>query len=326
MRKFFYALLYILILFTVSFYLLTEIKKPIFVKKTIVEIPYGTKVVDIAEILEEKGVISSRYLFLILHSFKRSKLEAGEYEFSGYLSVYDVYRILEEGKYKLYKVVIKEGYDLYDIAEELEKKNVCKKEDFLKYAFSEEVVRRYNLSTPSMEGFLFPDTYFFSKNTHPLKVIDVMFKNFLEKTEELRKELKNKNLDLETWVTIASMIEKETYIDEEKPLIAAVIYNRLKRGMKLQIDPTVIYAAKRKGLWKGVLLKSFYKIDDPYNTYVYFGLPPGPIANPGLSSLKAALYPARVNYLYFVARKDGKGHLFAETFIKHLRNVRKAGR
>ena len=291
-----------------------------------VEIFYGTPVPKIAEILEKEGIIYSRYLFLIVHAIERKKLEAGEYEFRGKLSVIDVYNYLKEGRYKLYRITVKEGYDIYDIAKELEKKKICRAKDFLKYALSEEIVHHYGLSTPSVEGFLFPDTYFFSKGTHPLKVIDVMYKNFLKKTEKLRKELKRKKLDLETWVIVASMVEKETMIPKEKPIIAAIIYNRLNKGMKLQIDPTVIYAAKRRGIWKGKLLKKFYKLDDPYNTYFYYGLPPGPISNPGLSSLEAALRPAKVDYLYFVAKPDMSGHLFARTYLEHLMNLRRVGR
>ncbi len=327
MRKAFGFLILILLMLgivgavTYLIYLPKEIKPP----KTL-EIRYGTPVPKIAEILEREGVIYSKYLFLIIHSIERAKLEAGEYEFKGRLNTLDVYNYLKEGKYKLYRITVKEGDDIYTIARELEKNRICKAKDFLRYATSEEVVHSYGLSVPSMEGFLFPDTYFFSKETHPLKVIDVMYKNFLKKTENLRKELKKKNLELETWVTVASMVEKETKVPHERPLIAAVIYNRLNRGMKLQIDPTVIYAAKRRGLWKGKLLKKFYNLDDPYNTYFYYGLPPGPISNPGLPSLEAALRPAKVDYLYFVAKPDMSGHLFARTYLEHLMNLRKVGR
>jgi len=177
-----------------------------------------------------------------------------------------------------------------------------------------------------MEGFLFPDTYFFSKNTHPLKVIDTMFKNFLRRTKELRGRLPRRDLSLEEWVTVASMIEKETFWEEEKPLISAVIYNRLKRKMRLQIDPTVIYALKRRGLWKGVLRREHLQIDDPYNTYQYFGLPPTPIGNPGISSLKAALEPAPVGYLYFVVDPRTRRHIFSTSYSQHRRNVAKLRR
>jgi len=326
LKKVLFSFFYLLVVLGAIGYVAYEIVKPIYIEPKVVEIKYGTPVPDVAKKLENEGIISSKYYFLILHAFKRGKLEAGEYEFKGFLSIYDVYKVLEEGKTKLYKITVKEGDDLFEIAENLERNNICNGEDFLRYALSEKVAEKYNLNVPSMEGFLFPDTYYFSRNTHPLKVIDVMYKNFLSKTQEMRRELKKKNLSLETWVIVASMIEKETFLDKEKPLIAAVIYNRLKRGMKLQIDPTVIYVAKRNGFWKGKLLKKFYKLDDPYNTYMYYGLPPGPISNPGLASLKAALYPADVDYFYFVADRYGRRHYFSRTYVEHLRNMRKAGR
>jgi len=303
------------------FILVSFLFTPVYLKDNIlVEIPYGTSTWKISYILYEKGVIRNPISFIILHIINKDKLEAGEYEFNGYVSPWEAYKKIARGEHKLYRIVIPEGSDIYDIAKILEEKGICKGEDFIKYATSYEVVRKYGLYSYSMEGFLFPDTYFFSKNTHPLRIIDVMFSNFMEKTADLRPLLKEKGLSLETWVIIASMIEKETYRDEERPLIAAVIYNRLKRKMKLQIDPTVIYALKRNGKWRGVLLRSDMEIDDPYNTYRYFGLPPSAIANPGLASLKAALNPAPVNYLYFVATPSGK-HIFSSSYRKHVNHI-----
>ncbi len=299
---------------------------PVYVEEETVEIAYGTPTIEIVNILKEEGIIRSRLSFLLIHALRKEKLEAGEYEFDGYVTPFEVYEKISKGIHKIHRVVIPEGSDVYDIAEILHAKGICRKEDFLRYALSEEVAKRYGLETSTMEGFLFPDTYFFSKNTHPLRVIDTMFRNFMERTKELRKELEKKNLTLEKWVTIASMIEKETFWEEERPLIAAVIYNRLKRRMKLQIDPTVIYALKRRGLWKGKLTKEDMQIDDPYNTYVYFGLPPTPICNPGLSSLRAALYPADVDYLYFVIDPKRRKHLFSRTYSEHLRNVNRLRR
>ncbi len=299
---------------------------PVYVEEETVEIAYGTPTIEIVNILKEEGIIRSRLSFLLIHALRKEKLEAGEYEFDGYVTPFEVYEKISKGIHKIHRVLIPEGSDVYDIAEILHAKGICRKEDFLRYALSEEVAKRYGLETSTMEGFLFPDTYFFSKNTHPLRVIDTMFRNFMERTKELRKELEKKNLTLEKWVTIASMIEKETFWEEERPLIAAVIYNRLKRRMKLQIDPTVIYALKRRGLWKGKLTKEDMQIDDPYNTYVYFGLPPTPICNPGLSSLRAALYPADVDYLYFVIDPKRRKHLFSRTYSEHLRNVNRLRR
>lgn len=314
-------LLFVAVLFLLMLFYLAYAFLPVYIVEKTVDIPYGTPTVKIIDILHREGLIRSRLSIVIIHALKKEKLEAGEYEFSGYISPFDVYRKLSQGLHKLHRIVVVEGSDLYDIAELLEREKVCKKEDFLKYATSETTPKSYGLSTPTMEGFLFPDTYFFSKNTHPLKVIDTMYRNFLEKTVELRPRVAQKNLTIEEWVTVASMIEKETFRENEKPLISAVIYNRLKRGMKLQIDPTVIYALKRRGMWEGILTKEHLQIDDPYNTYLYFGLPPTPICNPGLSSLRAALEPAKVNYLYFVVDPRTRRHLFSTTYSQHRRNV-----
>ncbi|QWK13420.1 MAG: endolytic transglycosylase MltG [Aquificota bacterium] len=294
---------------------------PVRVDKKTVEIAYGTSTFEMALLLYKEGILRNPLSFLFLHSVEKKKLEAGEYEFDGLVFPWDVYDKISKGLKKLYRITIPEGSDLYDIAKILEENLICSSKDFLKYALSEEAARKYGLKTPTMEGFLFPDTYFFSKNTHPMKVIDIMHVNFLKKTQELRKKLPEKNLTLEEWVTIASMIEKETAKPEEKPLVSAVIYNRIKKGMKLQIDPTVIYALKRRGLWKGKLTLEHLRIDDPYNTYYYFGLPPSPICNPGLESLKYALEPAPVDYLYFVADGSG-GHYFSKNFSDHSRKVR----
>ncbi len=314
-------LLFLLLLFTLPLSYLLYSFLPVYVESKTVDIPYGTPTLKIVDILHREGILRSKISFLLIHVVKKKKLEAGEYEFSGYITPFDVYEKLSKGLHKLYRIVIPEGSDLYDIARRLSEKGICREEDFLKFATSEDIPKSYGLSTPTMEGFLFPDTYMFSKNTHPLRVIDTMYRNFLKKTVDLRPQVAKKGLSIEEWVTIASMIEKETSWEEEKPLVSAVIYNRLKKRMKLQIDPTVIYALKRRGLWKGRLLKRHLGIDDPYNTYMYFGLPPTPICNPGLSSLKAALNPAPVDYLYFVADPKTKKHLFSTTYAEHVRNI-----
>ncbi len=294
---------------------------PVNIQEKTVEIAYRTSTKDIAFQLYKEGLLRNPMSFLIIHAVYKKKLEAGEYEFKGIVYPWDIYEKLSKGLKKVYRITIPEGSDIYDIARILEENHICSAEDFLKYALSEDTVKKYWLKAGSMEGFLFPDTYFFSKNTHPLRVIDVMHKNFLKKTEELREKLKEKGLTPEEWVTIASMIEKETARPEERPLVSAVIHNRLRKGMKLQIDPTVIYALKRRNMWEGRLTLRHLGLEDPYNTYVYFGLPPSPICNPGLESLKATLEPAEVDYLYFVADGSG-GHYFSETYQEHSRRVR----
>ncbi|ADC88784.1 aminodeoxychorismate lyase [Thermocrinis albus DSM 14484] len=292
---------------------------PVKADKT-VDIPYGMSTPQMAMYLYEQGLLRTPLSFLLLHVVVKGKLEAGEYEFKGWTWPWDVYRKIRYGLKKTYKITIPEGSDIYDIARILENNGITKGEDFLKWATSPQVAKKYGLRVYGMEGFLFPDTYFFSRNTHPLTIIDTMYHNFLRRTKPLREELLQKGMSLEEWVTVASMIEKETAVKEEKPLVAAVIYNRIKRGMKLQIDPTVIYALKRKNMWDGKLTLKDLKIDDPYNTYLYPGLPPTPICNPGLDSLEAALRPAKVDYLYFVANGEG-GHFFSVTYEDHLKKV-----
>ncbi|WP_448588229.1 endolytic transglycosylase MltG [Thermocrinis sp.] len=292
---------------------------PVRINKTL-EISYGKSSVDIAMLLYREGVIRSPLSFITIHAFVRGKLEAGEYEFSGWVYPWDAYLKIHRWQRKFYKITIPEGSDIYDIAQILEENSICKAEDFLRLVNSPEITKKYGINTYTMEGFLFPDTYHFSKNTHPIKVVDTMFKNFLKRTETLRVQLEEKNLTLEKWVIIASMIEKETGVDEERPLVSSVIYNRIRKGMPLQIDPTVIYALKRKGEWDGKLTRKDLKLEDPYNTYYHTGLPPSPICNPGIKSLEAALNPAKTDYIYFVSMGNGR-HAFSSNYKEHLKNV-----
>ncbi len=289
--------------------------------KVLIDIPPGMEVESIGQRLSEKGLLRTPLSLYIIHALYRKKLRAGEYEFRGWVSPFEVYETIASGKVKLYRVVIPEGSDLFDIAEILSKNSIVGREEFLEFAMKDTFPKSRGLELPTVEGLLFPDTYMFAKDTKPERIVEVMYENFLRKTKDLRDILRYKELSFEEWLTIASMIEKETALREEKPIIAAVIYNRLKKGMLLQIDPTVIYALKLRGLWRGKLYPSHMAIDNPYNTYRFHGLPPSPICNPGLDSLRAALAPAEVDYLYFVA--DGKGgHIFSRTYKEHLRNVR----
>ncbi len=288
----------------------------------LINIPHGTPTLEVARRLEEEGVIKNRLSLLLIHALYRKKLQSGEYEFKGELTPLKVYEILSKGKVKLYTITVPEGSDLLDVADILHNKGITDRGRFLTLVFNPATPQRFGIDSPTMEGFLFPDTYRFPKETAPEKVVEVMFRNFLSKTRKLRAELGTKGLSLKEWVIVASMIERETALKEEKPLIAAVIYNRLSLGMKLQIDPTVIYSLKLYGKWDGKLKPEDLKVNSLYNTYIFNGLPPTPICNPGLDSLEAALYPADVDYLYFVA--DGKGgHLFSRSYEQHLKNIKR---
>ena len=229
---------------------------------------------------------------------------------------------VNSGRGVLVKVTIPEGYNVYQIADVLEKRGVCNSDDFLKLALSRLTAARYDIPSDRVEGFLFPDTYKFAAGTPPLRVIDTMIKNFWNHYDEkLRRRTKEIGWDVYKVVILASIIQKETSALDEMPLISAVYHNRLKKGMLLQADPTVIYGLMPD--FDGNLRKrDLLDRKNKWNTYVYKGLPPTPICNPGIDAIKAALYPADVDYLYFVSMGNGR-HYFSVRYEDHLRAVRK---
>ncbi|MBC7190305.1 endolytic transglycosylase MltG, partial [Candidatus Aerophobetes bacterium] len=224
---------------------------------------------------------------------------------------------LKEGKVKICKVTVPEGSSSWEIAELLSEKKITNKEEFLILVKSPDYFKKefpWIEAKHSLEGYLFPDTYYFALEEEPARVIEKFLARFEEKVLPLCKE---KDFSLQQILTMASIVEKETGKDFEKPIIAAVFYNRLKRGMKLMADPTVKYALKdfNRKLTKKDL--AFFSL---YNTYIFPGLPPGPICNPGIESIKAAISPAEVDYLYFVSRGDGT-HKFSRTYTEHLKAI-----
>ncbi len=221
----------------------------------------------------------------------------------------------------LVKVVVYEGMDSYEIAHRLQSLNVTSEKNFLD-ALKALSPKDFGLFGSSMEGYLFPDTYFFSKGTRPEVVVKAMVENFKRKAVPLL--LKSHILPPYKTLIVASMVQKETYVPEEMPLVASVIYNRLKRGMPLQIDPTVIYAERKKlnRLTDPLINHRDLKIDSPYNTYLRTGLPPTPICNPGLDAIRAAVFPAKTGYLYFVSEGNGR-HYFSKSLKEHLKAVRR---
>ena len=226
------------------------------------------------------------------------------------------------GKEYLIKVFVVEGSNIFDIAKSLQNKEILKEEEFLNTAKDRQFIKELTgLDAESMEGMLYPDTYFFSKKVLAQNVIKKMYSNFKKKIpENFSERIKKHNLSFYEGIIMASIIQKESYYVDEYPLIASVFYNRLKRNMKLQADPTVIY-----GIYKTFdgNLKKMDLIDhnNRYNTYAYYGLPPTPICNPTREAMEAVLSPAETNYLYFVS--DGKGkHNFAITYREHIRNIK----
>ena len=287
-----------------------------------VVIPRGTSSYETAHLLEREGVVRHWAVFLAYLKLAkpRSPLQAGEYRFAEPLSVIQVSDKLIRGLIYYHEFTVPEGYSLFDIGALLEQKGFARAADLLAAAGRADLVVDLSQSAKSLEGFLFPDTYRLARGTTADEIARIMVRRFREVYTALQPLLSQSSLNLHQVVTLASLIEKETSVDAERELISAVFQNRLKKGMLLQCDPTVIYAAQLKGNYRGTIFQSDLESNSPYNTYRHPGLPPGPIANPGKRSLEAALNPARSDYLYFVADNRG-GHVFSRTLVEHQRAV-----
>ena len=275
----------------------------------IVEIPQGFGLSSIAKKLEAEGVIRKAEILSLPAFLSRTqgKLKHGEYVFSAGEAPYSVHRKLRRGEVFLRKVTFPEGITLAQMAGILETSQIVSRKEFLALAESSEYsTKELGVDVLSLEGFLFPDTYFFAKNSVAEKVIETMLSRFREACAALG--IKSTESGIKEIVTIASLIEKETAFPPEKPLISAVIRNRLKTGMKLEFDPTVIYALGKR--FDGNIRKKDLSFPSPYNTYVVSGLPPGPIAAPGLDSIRAALEPA--DLAIFTSSQTGRGFIFSQ--------------
>ncbi len=285
----------------------------------IIEIQRGDGLIEIAQKLYQNGIIKNRIVFTIeaLRSGKHKEFKAGEYAFYPYQTIGEILDILSKGKVYQHRITVFEGATLWQIAEILEKEGLCSEKEFLKWAENKEFLQELGIPSDTAAGFLYPDTYFFAKNIPCPQIISTMVKNFWEKWKSLEPLAEKSNLSLREIVILASIVEKEAFYDSEKPVIAAVYLNRLKKGMPLQADPTINYALKN---FRRLTYKDYRSVKSPYNTYLHNHLPPTPICSPSLSSLKAVLTPANVPYLYFVA--DGRGkHIFSKTYKEHLRAI-----
>lgn len=287
----------------------------------IIEIEKGEGFISIAVKLKREGLIRSAPVFIIeaLRMGVHREFKAGEYALYPHHSLREILDILAKGKVYLHRVTIPEGSTLWQIAETLEREKICSKEEFIKWAEDPKFIRDLGLPGPTAEGYLFPDTYFFAKDTPPSVVIKVMTDKFMEVWRELEDFVGRRDLSLKELVILASIVEKEAFYEAEKPVIAGVYFNRLKRGMPLQADPTINYALKK---FRRLTYKDYYGVKSPYNTYLNPGLPPTPIGNPGRGSLLAVLKPAKVPYLYFVATPE-KRHIFSRTYREHLTAINK---
>ncbi len=285
-----------------------------------VEIPKGTGFLKIVEILDEKGLVKNKPFFYLLSLLKGSAriIRAGEYEFTGDMSPVDIIDKLVKGNIKFYMVTVNEDTTLREIANQLAALKLVKREEFIKAAHDRSFLMNLHVDGESAEGYLYPETYRLDRTMGEREIIRIMVEQFWRKfTPELQKRAVEMDMTVGEVVTLASLIGKETGLKEEKPLISAVFHNRLKRGMKLQCDPTAVYNVPSVN---GSVKRSHLKLKHPYNTYVVAGLPPGPIANPDIDSIKAALYPAKVDYLYFVSNNDGS-HVFSSNFAEHSQAV-----
>ncbi len=270
--------------------------------------------------LQEKGLIRTPFKFRLYARFSgyHTQLKAGEYELSGQMSPRQILATLKGGKVRLYRVTIPEGYQLRQIAKTVETAGFGNDGEFLRLATDAEVARSAGIEAQTLEGYLFPDTYYFPRGHQPRAVIEAMLKRFQATiTDQWRARADEIGLSLHEVVTLASIIEKETGDPAERPLISSVFHNRMRKGMRLETDPTVIYGIKD---FDGNLTRKDLRTPTPYNTYVIKGLPPGPIASPGAAALEAALYPAETDYLFFVSRRD-RTHQFSTNLKDHNRAV-----
>lgn len=289
----------------------------------IIEVEKGKGAEAIARSLKEKGVIKKEWPFLLVYKlfYSPQSLKAGEYSFSLPLSTKEVLRMLTEGQIYLHPLTIPEGLTGKEISELLHSLAFVREEDFLEAFNQTEAISSWDEEAQNLEGYLFPETYFLPKGTSAEEIVSTMVSQFKDVIRvEWKRRAQEMDLSLREVVILASLIEKETSVSEEKNLVSAVFHNRLKRGMKLDCDPTIIYALKVEGRFVGRLRYKDLKFDSPYNTYLYAGLPPSPICNPGRESLQAALYPDKENFLYFVSKNDGSHH-FSRTYREHQRAV-----
>jgi UPF0755 protein len=288
-------------------------------RETFVEITPGSSSFLIGYQLQSAGIVRNRFAFDLLRFWQPETLKAGEYRFDRPAPMTEVYRRIQRGDVYTIEVTIPEGATIFDIATRLQQSGLCTAHDFLEaQARSVDLIQDIDPGARSLEGYLFPDTYRFPRKAEPVVIVTAMVKRFRGTAADIGLQQ-----DFRQTVTMASLVERETAIDSERPLVASVFFNRLEKNMPLGTDPSVIYGLEVSGEWRGQIYESDLKRDTPYNTYLHAGLPPGPVANPGIKSLRAAMQPAQSDYLYFVAAgADAQGKsMFSTTLEEHNKNV-----
>jgi UPF0755 protein len=292
-----------------------------------VDVPRGASQRHVAYLLKTNGVVRSAMAFEIYaRRHPKRTLQAGEYFFDHAITGSEVFWKLASGQVYQQPFTVREGETMFDIARELEAGKFMPAGDFLFAAGDPALIRDFAPDAHTLEGFLFPATYELPRHPAASELTAEMVHKFKDEWKRLASPLAGRQMDegdhraVNRIVTLASLVERETPKPEERPLVAGAFENRLKKGMRLQCDPTVIYGMERLGKYNGTLMGRDLSFDSPYNTYEHAGLPPGPIGNPGEASLRAALKPAQTNYLYFVANTQG-GHFFSATLAEHNKNV-----
>jgi UPF0755 protein len=288
----------------------------------VLEIPEGTTLRETARLLFQNSLITRVESFVLVGKLLaiERRIIPGEYAFHTQMLPLEIIALIKSGRVIQYEITIPEGYTLAQIGRVVEEKGLARPDEFIRKATDPAFIQSLGYHADSLEGYLYPESYFFSKRVGSEGILRALVKRFeAVYTPEMEKRAEEIGLTRPEVVTLASIIEKETSVDEERLLVSAVFHNRIKRKIPLQSDPTVIYGLPH---FNGNLTRKNLRARSPYNTYRVKGLPPGPIANPGKGSLLAALYPAAVDYLYFVSKNNGT-HYFSATLAEHNRAVQK---
>ncbi len=286
--------------------------------RTLVAIAPGTSVQGIGWTLQKNGIVRNRFAFDLLARVERRTLKAGVYRFDRPAPLLDVYQRLRIGDVYTIALTIPEGYNMFDVAAAMEKAGLGPRNAFMAAERQDTgLIRDLDPNAPSLEGYLFPDTYKLAPNMMPEQILGEMVQHFRQEAQRL-----GLTQNIPATVILASLVERETPVGTDRPMVASVFQNRLARKMPLDTDPSIIYAALLDKRYRGTIYASDLKAQSPYNTYTHTGLPPGPICNPGVPSLEAAMHPAKTNFLYFVSDPASPGHSrFAATLQEHQRNV-----
>jgi len=289
------------------------------------EVQPGQSSFEVAENLKRQGLIKSKWLFVFFLKISKGVIQAGTYQLNSSMNLFQITAEIKSGRVEEYTVTFPEGLTIKEMAEILKKKDILSEEDFLKEAslvvqYQERFPFLKGVRVNNLEGYLFPDTYRFSFHPTATEIVTKMLENFDRRVNQnLEDKIRQQNLTLNEVVILASIVEREAKKEEDRPIIASVYLNRLKKGMKLEADPTIQYA---KGNWQPITKAEYHSVDSPYNTYRYGGLPPGPIANPGLKSILAVLQPAKTDFLYFFHTKSGEA-IYSITEAEHEKKKQK---